>query len=86
VLTSGLSGIVDVDVASLSAARLAGASVPMETAAIAVLTAIAVNAVARVAAAFALGPLRYARPFCLATASAIVTGGAALMAQRLWEL
>jgi uncharacterized membrane protein (DUF4010 family) len=79
ILTSAVSGIVDVDVASLSAARLVGATVPLQTAATAVLIAIAVNAVARVVAAAALGPLRYALPFLGTTVAAIAAGGAAFM-------
>jgi uncharacterized membrane protein (DUF4010 family) len=73
VLTSGISGFVDVDVAALTAARLVGA-VPVATAATAVLLAIALNAAARVGAAFLAGPLRYALPLTAATAAAVVAG------------
>lgn len=79
ILTSAVSGIVDVDVASLSAARLVGTTVPLQTAATAVLIAIAVNAAARVGAAAALGPLRYALPFLGATVVAIAAGAGAFV-------
>lgn len=59
VLVSGLSGIADVDVASLSAARLVGQGVPVSTAASAVLLAIALNAGARLGAALVVGPRRF---------------------------
>lgn len=76
VVTSGISGILDVDVAALSAARMAGNAIPVATAAAAVLLAIALNAVARVAAAFAIGPWRYAALLMAATIVAAVAGGA----------
>jgi uncharacterized membrane protein (DUF4010 family) len=79
ILTSAFSGILDVDVASLSAARLVGTAVTVETAATAVLVAIAVNAAARVGAALALGPLRYSLPFLGATIAAILAGAAAFV-------
>lgn len=74
---SGLAGIADVDVASLSAARMAGGSITTEAAAMAILMAIASNAVARVAVAFAIGPIGYAAPIFAATVTA-VAGGAIL--------
>lgn len=74
---SGLAGIADVDVASLSAARMAGGSITTEAAATAILMAIASNAVARVAVAFAIGPVGYAAPIFAATVTA-VAGGAIL--------
>lgn len=76
VVTSGISGILDVDVAALSAARMAGNAIPVPTAAAAVLLAIVLNAVARVAAAFAIGPWRYAALLMAATIVAAVAGGA----------
>ena len=79
ILTSAFSGILDVDVASLSAARLVGTAVTVNTAATAVLVAIAVNAAARVAAAAALGPLRYSLPFLGATLAATAAGAAAFL-------
>lgn len=76
VVVSGFSGIADVDVASLSAARLAGNVVPVPTAAAAVLLAIALNSVARVAAAFAIGPRSYSTLLMAATLVAILAGAA----------
>jgi uncharacterized membrane protein (DUF4010 family) len=77
ILTSAVAGTLDVDVASLSAARQTGASITAVTASAAILAAIATNAVARVVAAAAVGPLRYALPFLGATLAAIAAGGAA---------
>ncbi len=79
ILTSAFSGILDVDVASLSAARLVGTAVTVNTATTAVLVAVAVNAAARVGAAAALGPLRYSLPFLGATLAAIAAGAAAFL-------
>lgn len=78
-LTSGLAGIADVDVASLTAARLAGGSITVEVAAMAILIAIASNAVARVVVALAIGPVGYAAPIFMATAAA-AAGGAVVFA------
>jgi uncharacterized membrane protein (DUF4010 family) len=77
ILTSAFSGVLDVDVASLSAARQTGGAITIATATAAILAAIATNAVARVVAAGAVGPLRYSVPFLGATLAAIVVGGAA---------
>lgn len=75
IVTSGLSGIVDVDVAALSAARLAGDVIPLPTAAAAVLLAMALNAATRVVAAGATGPLGYTGWLAAATAIAAAAGG-----------
>jgi uncharacterized membrane protein (DUF4010 family) len=75
IVTSGLSGFVDVDVAALSAARLAGNTIPVTTAAAGVLVAIALNAVARVIAACAVGPWRYSALLAAATVLAAAAGG-----------
>jgi uncharacterized membrane protein (DUF4010 family) len=74
VLTSGLSGIVDVDVASLSIARLAGNVIPLSTAAEGILLAILLNAAMRVVAAFAIGPRRYSVLLLAATLGATCAG------------
>ena len=76
VFTSGVSGIVDVDVASLTAARLAGHAVPVSTAAEAVLLAVLLNAGMRVVAAFAIGPRGYSVVLLMAT---LVAAGAGLV-------
>jgi len=80
VVTSALSGLVDVDVASLTAARLVGPGLSAASAAFAILLAIALNSVTRVVAAFSLGPRGYYLPFLLATAAAVMAGAAAWLA------
>jgi uncharacterized membrane protein (DUF4010 family) len=79
ILTSAFSGIADVDVASLSAARQVGGAVTVATATAAILAAIASNAVARVVAAGAVGPFRYSLPFLGATLAAIAAGAGAFL-------
>ncbi len=74
-VTSGLVGLVDVDVAVLSAARLSGQALTPQTAAQAMLLALAVNALARVAYASLAGPPAYALRLGLVTAAALVAGG-----------
>jgi uncharacterized membrane protein (DUF4010 family) len=74
ILTSAFSGIFDVDVAALTAARLVGAGVTAATAAAAILLAIALNAGARVAVAVAVGPPGYFLPFAGVTAIAAAAG------------
>ena len=74
VLVSGISGIADVDVASLSAARMTGGVVTVDTAAAAMLLAILLNAIARVAAAFAIGPVRFSVLLMAATLAASAAG------------
>jgi uncharacterized membrane protein (DUF4010 family) len=82
ILTSGISGILDVDVASLSAARLAGGRVPIETAAAAVLAAIAANGAARVVIAAGVGPLRFSLPYFVVSLVAFAAGAAAFFLLR----
>jgi uncharacterized membrane protein (DUF4010 family) len=77
VATSAISGAIDVDVAALSALRLIGTSATTTSAGAAVLAAIAVNALLRVALAAASGQPRFWMPFLLATAAAGVLGGIA---------
>lgn len=76
VVVSAISGFADVDVAALSAARLAGNAVPIPAAATAVLLAIALNAMARVIVAFATGPRHYAALLMAATVVAVAAGAA----------
>jgi len=72
---SAVAGIVDVDVPSLNAARLAGSALTFQDAALAILIAMGVNAVARVAFSAAAGPMAFTTRLGAATAAAI---GAAL--------
>lgn len=72
---SAVAGIVDVDVPSLNAARLAGSGLTFEAAALAILIALGVNALARVGFAAAAGPMAFTARLGGATAAAI---GAAL--------
>jgi uncharacterized membrane protein (DUF4010 family) len=69
--TSAISGMFDVDVAALSAAK---APVPRADAAAAVLLALAVNALARAVVGAAAGPLRFSLPLFLTTLGAIGAG------------
>jgi uncharacterized membrane protein (DUF4010 family) len=75
VATSAVSGLLDVDVAALSALRLVGTITTPVVAGHAVLAAILVNSLARVALAIASSPFRFWISFLLGTAFGI-TGGA----------
>jgi uncharacterized membrane protein (DUF4010 family) len=77
IVTSGISSVMDVDVATLTAARLAGGTVSMVTAALAVLTALAVNMVSKVVMAAATGPRGYWAPLAGAQALAAALGAVA---------
>jgi uncharacterized membrane protein (DUF4010 family) len=72
VATAAISGAVDVDVAVLSTLRLVGTSASLATAGEAVLAAIAVNALLRLALAVVAGPVRFWLPLAAAT---MVAGG-----------
>lgn len=74
VATSAISGLLDVDVATLSALRLVGGAVTPVAAGHAVLAAVAVNALARVALAIVASPVRFWAPLLLETAVAIAIG------------
>ncbi len=82
IATAAISAVLDVDVATLSAARLAGSEITLSTAAWAILTALAVNAGGRIGAAALAGPARYTRvlaaiagvAFAVGTAAAILAG------------
>lgn len=78
-VTSGLAGLVDVDVATMTAARLSGGTVDAGTAVLAILLALAINAVARVLYAAAAGPRTYSGWLAAATILAIAAGAGALM-------
>ncbi|MEP9390218.1 MgtC/SapB family protein [Mesorhizobium sp. KR9-304] len=72
--TSALSALFDVDVAVLSTLRLIGASVTPPMAAVAVLAALAANALGRLGLALMAGPIRFTAPLLVATAAAIALG------------
>jgi uncharacterized membrane protein (DUF4010 family) len=76
-VTSAVSGAIDVDVASLSALRLVGTTATAATAGQAVLAAVAVNSLLRLALATASGPLRFWMPLLAATGLA---GGLGVLA------
>jgi uncharacterized membrane protein (DUF4010 family) len=79
ILTSGFAAILDVDVASLSAARLAGTSLSIETAGAAILVGIAMNGAARAVAAIAVGPPLYSLAYLGVSLLALGAGGAAFL-------
>ena len=81
-MTSSLFGLMDVDVASLTAARLAGTTISMEVGARAILLALATNAVVRVVYAAIAGSRAYAVPLGAATLGALVLGGTAAVILR----
>lgn len=66
-LTSALSGAVDVDVAVLSTLRLVGTAITPETAGKAVLLAMAINALLRLVLAIITAPFRFWFPLSIAT-------------------
>ncbi|MBR1282919.1 MgtC/SapB family protein [Bradyrhizobium sp. AUGA SZCCT0177] len=74
-LTSSISGLFDVDVAVLSAARLATTPVAADVAARAILLALAMNAVSRAAIAVAAGSARFSIIYGTVTAAAALAGG-----------
>jgi uncharacterized membrane protein (DUF4010 family) len=79
IATSAVSGVLDVDVATLSALRLVGTTIGSDVAGHAVLAAIVVNALARVALAIASSPVRFWLSFLLGTALAIASGATAFI-------
>lgn len=80
-VTSGIFGLLDVDVATLTAARLAGTTITSSMAAQAILLALGVNATARVVYAAALGPLSYALRLFLVTIAALSIGAIPIVVQ-----
>jgi uncharacterized membrane protein (DUF4010 family) len=77
--TTAVSGAIDVDVAVLSTLRLVGTSASVEIAGEAVLAAMAVNALLRLALAMMAGPVRFWFPVAVATVVAGGLGAAAFL-------
>ncbi|AJY45764.1 MgtC/SapB family protein [Martelella endophytica] len=75
-----VSGIPDLDAITLSTAHLAGNAVPVDTAAIAVLTATVSNLVTKVALAYGSGTRDYSRLLALVTLGVVLVGGAGFWA------
>lgn len=75
-LVNAVAGIVDVDVPALNAARLAGGGLTMESAALAILIALAMNALGRLGFAAAAGTLGFSVRLLAATAAAVAAAGA----------
>lgn len=83
-VTSGLVGLVDVDIATMTAARLSGGSIDSGTATLAILLALAVNALARVVYGLAAGPLAYSGRLAAATAVALGAGAGVIAIMFQW--
>lgn len=81
--TSAVAGLLDVDVATLSALRLVGTVATPVTAGHAALAALAVNGLGRLTLAIASSPARFWAPLLLATAIAIALGAVAFFLLRL---
>ncbi len=77
---AAVSGIVDVDAISLSMARLAPSGLSTDSAAFAILIAVTVNSLSKVALATTAGGLRLAKLLALALAAAFVAGAIGLWA------
>jgi len=78
--TTAISAMFDVDAASLAALRLVGTSgVTAEFVALAILAALAVNGIGRLALAIFAGPPRFWLPLAGATAIAIVAGASVIV-------
>ena len=75
--TSAVSGILDVDVAVLSALRSTGHAVPHDVISLAVLAALASNAIGRLVLAASAGTRTYGMLLTLATLAALAAGYAA---------
>lgn len=75
-LVSAVAGLVDVDVPSLNAARLAGNGLSLEAATLCILIALGANGVGRVAFALAAGTRAFTWRFAVAT---LVAAGATLV-------
>lgn len=76
---AAISGPFDVDAFTLSAARGAGLTIPLEAAAKAVLLAVAVNTLAKAAIAFALGGATLGIRTAMISGLAVAAGAAAWM-------
>jgi len=77
---AGISGFVDVDPITLSAARLAGGSMTVATAAEAILLAGAANMVTKMGAAIVLGGIGFGWKLVLAGVLAVASGALVLVA------
>jgi uncharacterized membrane protein (DUF4010 family) len=75
---AGLSGFFDVDPVTLSTARLAGASIPLDTGARAILLAGAANMVTKIAVSVVIGGFGFGWKLMLAGTAAIASGALAL--------
>ncbi len=82
-ITSGLTGIFNIDIAVLTAARQAGQTITAGMAAVAILVALLLNSLGRLSVGAAAGPPRYGLTLFAATAAAALTGGAAAVGLRL---
>ena len=78
IVTSALSGTFDVDVAVLSALRLVGEVIQPQTAGLAVLGALAANALGRLTLAVVAGPIRFSLPLGTIALAAAGAGYAVL--------
>ena len=75
---AAISGILDVDAISLSMARLAPERLDATTAIIAILIAVAVNSIAKVAIASSIGGSAYARLLVPVLGATVAAGAAGL--------
>lgn len=82
-VVSAVAGLVDVDVPSLNATRLAGQGLSMEGAALCILIALGMNGVGRIIFAAAGGPRAFTARFAGATLAAGLAALLALLALRL---
>lgn len=83
-VVSAVAGLVDVDVPSLNATRLAGNGLSMEGAAVCILIALGMNGVGRVLFAAAGGTRAFTLRFAMATGIAALAALAVLLALRLF--
>lgn len=77
-LVSAVAGIVDVDVPSLNAARLAGSALSLSAATLSILIALGMNALGRLGFAAAAGPMGFTARLAAATAAAVGAAAAVL--------
>jgi uncharacterized membrane protein (DUF4010 family) len=77
-MTSAASGLIDIDVATVTALRLVEFGITPDLAGHAILVAVAVNAAVRVMLALVLGPQRFGLTFAAVTLAAACAGGAGL--------
>lgn len=77
-MTSAASGLIDIDVATVTALRLVEIGITPALAGQAILVAVAVNAAVRVMLALVLGPQGFGLPFAAVTLAAACAGGGGL--------